>query len=89
MTKPLITKEQIQKVNDLLDLVIEKLGLKNDAALSRALGVAPPVVSKTRSGDLGATPTLLVRIHDASGMPFTDMREKLGIPPLTPPHGAM
>ena len=31
--------------NHLLDSLIEKLNLKNDAALSRALEVAPPVIS--------------------------------------------
>lgn len=91
MTKPLITPEHLQKVNDFLDYVIEKLRLKNDAALSRALDVAPPVVSKTRSGALGATPTLLLRIHDASDatITFADMRARLGIPPLTPAHGTV
>ncbi len=34
--------------NNLLDTLIEKLHLKNDAALSRALEVAPPVISKIR-----------------------------------------
>ncbi|MCE2832276.1 MAG: hypothetical protein LW709_09535 [Oxalobacteraceae bacterium] len=34
--------------NNLLDSLIEKLHLKNDAALSRALEVAPPVISKIR-----------------------------------------
>ena len=41
----------------LLDAIIVKLHLKNDAALSRALEVAPPVISKIRHRTLpiGAT----------------------------------
>ena len=35
--------------NRLLDTLIENLRLKNDAALSRALEVAPPVISKNPS----------------------------------------
>ena len=34
--------------NNLLDTLIKQLHLKNDAALSRALEVAPPVISKIR-----------------------------------------
>jgi hypothetical protein len=34
--------------NNLLDTLIKHLHLKNDAALSRALEVAPPVISKIR-----------------------------------------
>ena len=33
--------------NNLLDTLIKQLHLKNDAALSRALEVAPPVISKS------------------------------------------
>ena len=34
----------------LLDFLIEHLAVKNDAALCRRLDVAPPIVSKLRSG---------------------------------------
>lgn len=34
--------------NALLDALMEKLRLKNDAALCRLLEVAPPVISKIR-----------------------------------------
>ena len=38
--------------NNLLTGMIKILKLKNDAALSRALEVAPPVISKIRHGRL-------------------------------------
>ena len=89
MANELKTPEQLEKVNALLDTVIGKLGLKNDAALSRALGVAPPVISKTRAGVLSLSVMMMVRIHDAAGVALSDMRAALGVPPLVPAHGAM
>lgn len=48
--------------NRLLNAMLSKLCLKNDAALARALGVAPPVLSKVRHRRLG----LILQIHDAT-----------------------
>ena len=52
--------------NHLLDALIEKLHLKNDAALSRALEVAPPVISKIRHRRLPVGASLLIRIDRKS-----------------------
>jgi hypothetical protein len=60
--------------NILLDALIEKLNLKNDAALSRLLEVAPPVISKLRHGALPIGPTMLIRMHEVSEMNIRDMR---------------
>ena len=60
--------------NILLDAIIEKLNLKNDAALSRLLEVAPPVISKLRHGALPIGPTMLIRMHEVSEMNIRDMR---------------
>jgi plasmid maintenance system antidote protein VapI len=46
----------------LLNHVMERLKLKNDAALSRALEVAPPVISKIRHQRLAIGPALKIRI---------------------------
>ena len=48
--------------------------LKNDAALSRALGVAPPVISKLKSDQLQIRASLLLKIHDAFDMPIKTIR---------------
>jgi transcriptional regulator with XRE-family HTH domain len=48
--------------------------LKNDAALSRALGVAPPLISKVKSGVLTIGDSLLIKIHDAFDMPIKEIR---------------
>jgi hypothetical protein len=58
----------------LIDSLISAKNLKNDAALSRDLGVAPPVVSKLRSGVLKVGPTLLIKIHDTFDMPIKTIR---------------
>ncbi len=48
--------------NAVLDEVTKQLGLKNDAALARALEVAPPVISKIRHYRLPIGSTLKLRI---------------------------
>ncbi|MBB5198738.1 hypothetical protein HNR39_000548 [Glaciimonas immobilis] len=40
----------------LLDAVIQKLHLKNDAALSRSLEISPPIISKIRHRRFGSNP---------------------------------
>jgi hypothetical protein len=60
--------------NKLLDAIIERLHLKNDAALSRVLEVAPPVISKLRHGALPIGPTILIRMHEVSEMGIREMR---------------
>jgi len=60
--------------NLLLDALINKLRLKNDAALARLLEVAPPVISKLRHGTLPIGPTMLIRMHEISDMGIREMR---------------
>lgn len=64
--------------NQLLDSVAEHLGLRNDAALSRALEVAPPVISKVRHLRLPVSATLLIRMHDVTGISIRDLRFLMG-----------
>lgn len=63
--------------NRLLDRVMASQNLKNDAALSRALGVAPPVVSKLRNGVLPVGPSLVLKIHERFGMAVKEIRAVL------------
>ena len=64
--------------NHLLDSLIEKLHLKNDAALSRALEVAPPVISKIRHRRLPVGASLLIRMHEVSDLSIRDLRILMG-----------
>jgi hypothetical protein len=64
--------------NALLDALLEKLGCKNDAALARALEVAPPQISKIRHKRLAVGATLLVAAHELTGMPIRELRALMG-----------
>lgn len=64
--------------NNLLESLIEKLNLKNDAALSRALEVAPPLISKIRHRRLPVGASLLIRMHEVSDLSIKDLRSLMG-----------
>jgi plasmid maintenance system antidote protein VapI len=64
--------------NNLLNTIIERMHLKNDAALSRLLEVAPPVISKIRHGRLPIGASLLIRMHEETGMSISEIRELMG-----------
>jgi|JI10StandDraft_1071094.scaffolds.fasta_scaffold354029_2 hypothetical protein len=73
------TSEEFQyDPNTLLDTLIKTLGIKNDAALSRALEVAPPVISKIRHKILPVGPSLLIRMHEESGISIKEIRALMG-----------
>lgn len=64
--------------NRLLDFLIDKLGLKNDAALCRVLEVAPPVISKIRHMRLPVGASMLIRMHEVSDMSIRELRDVMG-----------
>lgn len=64
--------------NHLLDVLIATLLLKNDAALSRKLDVASPVISKIRHHRLPVGASLLIRMHEVSGLSIRDLRDLMG-----------
>lgn len=65
--------------NALLDDTLQYLGLKNDAALSRALEVAPPVISKLRHGRLLVGDSMVIRLHEATGWDVRGIKQRLGL----------
>ncbi|MFZ6843583.1 hypothetical protein [Undibacterium sp. RuTC16W] len=64
--------------DNLLDTLIHQLHFKNDAALSRALEVAPPVISKIRHRRLSVGASLLIRMHEISDYSIKDLRAFMG-----------
>ena|ERR1039457_4595307 len=64
--------------NHLLDTLSGRLNFKNDAALSRALEVAPPVISKIRHRRLPVGASLLIRMHEISDVSIKDLRALMG-----------
>ncbi|UUZ51959.1 hypothetical protein LP420_03670 [Massilia sp. B-10] len=59
--------------NKLLDTLIEKMNLKNDAELCRVLEVQPPIISKIRHRKLAVGATILLRMHEKSDMSIRDL----------------
>ena len=66
-----------ERSNDLLDAVLLKTGVKNDAALARALEVAPPVISKIRHGRLPVGASLVVRVWELTEMGLSEIKSIL------------
>lgn len=78
MTEHDLLSQQTYDPNRLLDALIERLNLKNDAALSRTLEVAPPVISKIRHGRLPIGASMLIRMHEETGLNIKELRELMG-----------
>jgi len=64
--------------NRLLDGLLDIMHLKNDAALARALEVAPPVISKLRHLKLPVGASMLIRMHEVSELSIRDLRYLMG-----------
>lgn len=69
--------QSVAGVNILLDEAMVTNALKNDAALSRFLHVAPPVLSKLRHGNLVMGPSMILRLHELAGLEVAYVRQKL------------
>lgn len=81
MNSKQLTANASYNPNRLLDALIEKLNLKNDAALSRVLEVAPPVISKIRHNTLPVGATILIRMHEVSDFSIKELRSLMGVGP--------
>lgn len=60
--------------NGLLDAAIAHMNVKNDAALARALKIAPPVLSKTRHARLPVGPGMILKLIENAGMELSVIR---------------
>jgi hypothetical protein len=78
MSEHEVTNDQLFNPNHLLDTLIERMKLKNDAALSRMLSVAPPVISKIRHGRLTVGASLLIRMHEETEIDISELRDLMG-----------
>jgi hypothetical protein len=64
--------------NFLLDALLDTLNLKNDAALSRKLDISAPIICKIRRGYLPISASVLIRIHEETGMQINELRGLMG-----------
>jgi plasmid maintenance system antidote protein VapI len=78
MTEHEAPENRLFNPNHLLDSILERMKLKNDAALSRLLSVAPPVISKIRHGRLPVGASLLIRMHEETDISISELRELMG-----------
>lgn len=64
--------------NAMLDTILAKMQLRNDAALSRLLEIQAPVISKIRHHRMPVSGALLVRIHEATGLSVRNLQDLMG-----------
>jgi hypothetical protein len=64
--------------NAMLDTILVKMQLRNDAALSRLLEIQAPVISKIRHHRMPVSGALLVRIHEATGLSVRTLQDLMG-----------
>lgn len=77
MTEP-ITTEKTYDPNHLIDEVMAKLALKNDAGFAKALKVEAPIIEKVRSSRLPLAGYLLMRLRELTGMSVSDLQGLMG-----------
>ncbi|MFC3110649.1 hypothetical protein ACFOFO_22275 [Undibacterium arcticum] len=77
-TDPSLTEQCAYDPNKLLDTLIKDFGLKNDAALSRALEISPAVISKIRHKRLPVGGSLLIRMHEVTALSIRELRDLMG-----------
>lgn len=77
----------------LLNTIIARLGVTSDTALSRKLKVARSVIGDIRSGRVQVGGSMLLWMHEATGLSIDELRRLLGdrrakcrlsVPVLTP-----
>ena len=78
MKQPSLAKLTSYDPNPLLDTVTEHLNVKNDAALSRALAIAPPIISKIRHRKMVVGAALLIRMHEITNISIKELRALMG-----------
>jgi plasmid maintenance system antidote protein VapI len=70
--------ESAYRPEHLITSLIGKLKLKNDAALSRALEVDPPMISKIRHRTLPVGASMLIRMHEVTDLSIEELRSLMG-----------
>lgn len=76
MAEKLLVNIQNQKI--LLLIARTKLNLKNDAELSRVMGVNAPLISKLRHGKVQISAALLIEFHEKTGMSIAELKRITG-----------
>lgn len=70
--------------NHLLDVVIEKLKCQNNTQLAKRLGTLRQRICHIRAGRLPVGPTIMISIHEETGMSIADIKKLAGLPKAKP-----
>lgn len=62
----------------MLDMVIERMNLRNDAALARMLMVPGSTVSRIRSRKIPVSAAVIIRLHESSNISVRGLRNLMG-----------
>jgi plasmid maintenance system antidote protein VapI len=65
--------------NHLLNKVMEMIDLESDAALARAIRVDPASISKVRRKVVPLGESMLLRLHELTGLPAKELRKMGGM----------
>lgn len=68
----------IYNPNRLLNMVMQRLGLHDDGALSRRLKVARKIIKDIRSGRLPVAASILLVMQEATGISVDELRMLMG-----------
>jgi plasmid maintenance system antidote protein VapI len=64
--------------NSLIDALLDRFSLKNDAALCRILNISPALISKLRHKKTRITADLLITMHEFTGLSIKELRNLMG-----------
>lgn len=62
----------------LIDKLCARLGCRSYSELGRVIGVSPALLSRVRRRRLVVSAEVLLRIHDATGIPIRELRAWMG-----------
>ena len=63
----------------LIDFLIDSCNLKNDAQLSRILGIKAPHLSRIRNRQLSSSPAFILAIHEKLNIPVSQIRSLIAL----------
>lgn len=72
------TPQKKRNPSYLLDTLILRQKLRNDAELARALNIAPSVISKIRHSKTNISASLLLDIHEMTQISIRELRNLMG-----------
>lgn len=73
-----MSEEFQYNANGLLDHLLERLSLRNDAALARLMQVQPPVLSKIRHNRMPVGDSFILKCIETAGMSAPEVRSYVG-----------